>query len=203
MVCHPIETRISTASSATASCCCCFCRERNLQRVQNLPLARNRAGTWNRAGVSCRVPGAVGLRGDDGLGADWMAVGVANQIVDAGHTVLLIERHLDVIKTADHVIDLGPDGGHAGGEVVATGKPEDIAACKASHTEKISEGAPAGLAFIRVRMAYHARTIDAPVMKAPRRRSIRRSRERLDRAELRGAPRESPAQGVEDRPRRY
>ena len=57
-----------------------------------------------------------------------------NQLVDAGHTVLLIEHHMDVIKTADHVIDLGPEGGHAGGTVVATGTPEEIARCRTSHT---------------------------------------------------------------------
>jgi excinuclease ABC subunit A len=57
-----------------------------------------------------------------------------NRIVDAGHTVLLIEHHLDVIKVADHVIDLGPEGGHAGGEVVVTGTPEAVAACRKSYT---------------------------------------------------------------------
>jgi excinuclease ABC subunit A len=61
-------------------------------------------------------------------------LGALNRLVDAGHTVLLIEHHLDVIKTADHVIDLGPEGGHAGGEVVVKGTPEEIAACKRSHT---------------------------------------------------------------------
>jgi excinuclease ABC subunit A len=57
-----------------------------------------------------------------------------NKLADAGHTVVLIEHHLDVIKTADYVIDLGPEGGHRGGEVVVTGTPEEIAACKASYT---------------------------------------------------------------------
>ncbi|HET9566925.1 MAG TPA: excinuclease ABC subunit UvrA, partial [Vicinamibacterales bacterium] len=57
-----------------------------------------------------------------------------NRLVDAGHTVLLIEHHLDVIKTADHVIDLGPEGGHAGGRVVVSGTPEVIVGAKNSHT---------------------------------------------------------------------
>jgi excinuclease ABC subunit A len=57
-----------------------------------------------------------------------------NRLVDAGHTVILIEHHMDVIKTADHVIDLGPEGGHAGGEVVVIGTPEVVVRCKASHT---------------------------------------------------------------------
>jgi len=57
-----------------------------------------------------------------------------NRLVDAGHTVLLIEHHMDVIMVADHVIDLGPEGGHAGGEVVVCGTPEQIAACRTSHT---------------------------------------------------------------------
>jgi excinuclease ABC subunit A len=61
-------------------------------------------------------------------------LGSLNRLVDAGHTVIMIEHHLDVIKTADYVIDLGPEGGHAGGEVVAAGTPEDIAACRSSHT---------------------------------------------------------------------
>jgi excinuclease ABC subunit A len=63
-----------------------------------------------------------------------------NRLVDAGHTVLLIEHHLDVIKTADHVIDLGPEGGHAGGEVVATGAPEEIVACRPSYTGRFLKG---------------------------------------------------------------
>jgi excinuclease ABC subunit A len=63
-------------------------------------------------------------------------LGCLDQLVEAGHTVIVIEHHLDVIKTADHVIDLGPEGGHAGGEVVVTGTPEEVAACKASHTGK-------------------------------------------------------------------
>ena len=57
-----------------------------------------------------------------------------NRLVDSGHTVIVIEHHLDVIKTADYVIDLGPEGGHKGGEVLAQGTPEEIAKVKASYT---------------------------------------------------------------------
>jgi excinuclease ABC subunit A len=57
-----------------------------------------------------------------------------NRLVDTGHTVLVIEHHLDVIKTADYVIDLGPEGGHAGGEIVAMGAPEAIVDSRGSHT---------------------------------------------------------------------
>jgi excinuclease ABC subunit A len=57
-----------------------------------------------------------------------------NRLVDAGHTVVVIEHHLDMIKTADHVIDLGPEGGHRGGDVIACGTPEEIARTPASHT---------------------------------------------------------------------
>jgi len=57
-----------------------------------------------------------------------------NRLVEAGHTVLVIEHHLDVIKTADWVIDLGPEGGHKGGEVLFCGTPEDIVNAERSYT---------------------------------------------------------------------
>ena len=61
---------------------------------------------------------------------------VLQRFVDSGNTVLVIEHNLDVIKTADHIIDLGPEGGDRGGTVVCTGTPEKIAACEKSYTGK-------------------------------------------------------------------
>jgi len=61
-------------------------------------------------------------------------LGVLHRLVDQGNTVVVIEHNLDVIKTADHVIDLGPEGGGGGGEVVAAGTPEEVAATPGSYT---------------------------------------------------------------------
>lgn len=67
-----------------------------------------------------------------------------NALVERGHTVIIIEHNLDVIKCADYVIDMGPEGGEAGGYVVCAGTPEEVAACQRSYTgrylkEKLSE----------------------------------------------------------------
>ena len=61
-------------------------------------------------------------------------IAVLQKLTDAGNTVVVIEHNLDVIKCADYIIDLGPEGGDKGGTIIATGTPEDIAACKKSYT---------------------------------------------------------------------
>ena len=65
---------------------------------------------------------------------------VLDRLVEAGNTVVVIEHNLDVIKSADRIIDLGPEGGDAGGEVVATGTPEQVAATPASYTGQFLRG---------------------------------------------------------------
>ena len=59
---------------------------------------------------------------------------VLNRLVDAGNTVVVIEHNLDVIKTADYIVDMGPEGGVKGGNIIAEGKPEDIIKIKGSYT---------------------------------------------------------------------
>ena len=61
---------------------------------------------------------------------------VLQTLVDSGNTVVVIEHNLDVIKTADYIIDLGPEGGDRGGQIVATGTPEQVAQCEGSYTGK-------------------------------------------------------------------
>jgi excinuclease ABC subunit A len=59
---------------------------------------------------------------------------VLHQLVDQGNTVVVIEHNLDVIKTADWIVDLGPEGGAGGGRILVAGTPEDVAAAPGSHT---------------------------------------------------------------------
>ncbi len=77
-----------------------------------------------------------------------MLLGVLNRLIDKGNTVIVIEHNLDVIKTADYIIDLGPEGGDGGGRVIATGTPEEVQLVKSSHTGKFLQSelsrSPAG-----------------------------------------------------------
>jgi excinuclease ABC subunit A len=80
-----------------------------------------------------------------------MLLGVLHRLVDRGNTVVVIEHNLDVIKTADWIVDLGPDGGDRGGRVVAAGTPEDVARAEESHTagyvrEALERAVAAGVA---------------------------------------------------------
>jgi excinuclease ABC subunit A len=65
-----------------------------------------------------------------------LLLNVLNKLVDRGNTVLVIEHNLDVIKMADHIIDLGPEGGAGGGTILCTGTPEEVVNCKESHTAR-------------------------------------------------------------------
>ena len=57
-------------------------------------------------------------------------------LIDHGHTIVIIEHNMEIIKCADHIIDLGPEGGDLGGQIVAQGTPEQVAQCPGSHTAK-------------------------------------------------------------------
>ena len=67
-------------------------------------------------------------------------ISVLDDLVARGNTVVVIEHNLDVIKSADYIIDMGPEGGNAGGQIVATGTPEEVAEVKESHTGSFLKG---------------------------------------------------------------
>ncbi len=85
---------------------------------------------------------------------------VLGRLVDAGNTVVVIEHNLDVIKSADRLIDLGPEGGEAGGEIVATGTPEEVAGNPISHTARFLE-----------------ELVEPEVSRTPKKRAAKRKRE--------------------------
>ena len=100
--------------------------------AQRLKIARELALTTKKAGKKLYIMDepTTGLHLEDIR----RLAQVFDRLVDAGHTLVLIEHNLDVIKLADWVIDLGPEAGDRGGEVVATGRPEDVAKVEQSHT---------------------------------------------------------------------
>ncbi|MCK7593216.1 excinuclease ABC subunit UvrA [Pseudomarimonas salicorniae] len=98
-------------------------------------------------------------------------LGVLHRLRDGGSTVVVIEHNLDVIKTADWVIDLGPEGGHRGGRILATGTPEQIAAHEDSHTGRF-------LARLLPEAASKARKPRESASSAPRKRGTAKARKR-------------------------
>jgi excinuclease ABC subunit A len=100
--------------------------------AQRLKIARELTQAGKREGRRLYIldEPTTGLHLDDVR----VLIHVLDRLVDAGHTVLVIEHHLDVIKRADWVIDMGPEAGDAGGSIVAQGTPEEIAEVPASHT---------------------------------------------------------------------
>jgi hypothetical protein len=100
---------------------------------------------------------------------------VLNRLVDA-KTVLVIEHDLDAIKTADWIIDLGPEGGSAGGEISATGTPEDVAKIECSHTGRVVRPLSRDPAFHCVTAARAPPDRAACSRRPPSPRCARRSR---------------------------
>jgi excinuclease ABC subunit A len=101
---------------------------------------------------------------------------VLDRLVGAGNTVIVIEHNLDVIKTADYIIDMGPEGGDAGGEVIATGTPEAVAAVPGCHTGRFLGGLLAAPAPARRRRRRSDGDAGAAAAARRRRRDARATR---------------------------
>ncbi|MGH7579622.1 MAG: excinuclease ABC subunit UvrA, partial [Gemmatimonadales bacterium] len=100
--------------------------------AQRLKIARELIQAGKREGRKLYIldEPTTGLHLDDVR----VLIQVLDRLVDAGHTVIVIEHHLDVIKRADWIVDLGPEAGDAGGRIVVQGVPEEVAECERSHT---------------------------------------------------------------------
>ena len=92
-----------------------------------------------------------------------MLIEVLNRLVDKGNTVLIIEHNLDVIKSADYIIDLGPDGGDAGGKLIAFGAPEEVAAIEGSYTGEYLKKVLPKTSIGKTRRKEHTTPVQLPV----------------------------------------
>ena len=106
--------------------------------AQRLKIARELAQAGKKDGRKLYIldEPTTGLHLDDVR----VLIQVLDRLVDAGHTVVVIEHNLDVIRSVDWVIDLGPEGGEAGGELIAVGTPEDVAQVEESFTGRFLQG---------------------------------------------------------------
>src|SRR5260221_14574712 len=99
-------------------------------RIAMRPISSKISVTWNWRFRPCSAGPTTGLH----LADIQRLLDCLQRLVKAGHSVLVIEHHLDVVKCADWILDLGPEGGHQGGQLIVAGTPEVVAACERSYT---------------------------------------------------------------------